>query len=114
MKFKTNKKIIFLFIFILSLSLFSRIVFAVWDGNPYNPGEINNPECLPSQTNCDVLPAVVSETDPVFIASQAFTITNTDISNWGSAYGWGNHASAGYVTGTPWTTMGYVTGTPWT
>jgi hypothetical protein len=56
------------------------------------------------------------------------------INNGQTAYGWGNHASAGYVTGTPWTgygyltsadlsgyatqswvnLQGYVTGTPWT
>ena len=30
--------------------------------------------------------------------------------NWNTAYGWGNHASAGYVTGTPWTAMGYYIG----
>jgi hypothetical protein len=41
------------------------------------------------------------------------SITNNS-ANWNTAYGWGNHASAGYVTGTPWTSMGYVTGTPWT
>jgi hypothetical protein len=41
------------------------------------------------------------------------SITNNS-TNWNTAYGWGNHASAGYVTGTPWTVMGYVTGTPWT
>lgn len=29
--------------------------------------------------------------------------------NWNTAYGWGNHASAGYVTGTPWTAEGYLT-----
>lgn len=36
-------------------------------------------------------------------------ITGTNITNWNSAFGWGNHASAGYVTGTPWTSMGYLT-----
>jgi hypothetical protein len=39
-----------------------------------------------------------SETDPIFIASAAYGITNTNISNWNTAYGWGNHASAGYLT----------------
>jgi len=29
--------------------------------------------------------------------------------NWNTAYGWGNHASEGYVTGTPWTSEGYLT-----
>ena len=36
------------------------------------------------------------------------SITNNS-TNWNTAYGWGNHASAGYVTGTPWTSMGYLT-----
>jgi hypothetical protein len=39
-----------------------------------------------------------TETDPVFIASEAYSITSTDTSNWDTAYGWGNHASAGYLT----------------
>jgi len=39
-----------------------------------------------------------SETDPVFTASAASGITSTNISNWNTAYGWGNHASAGYLT----------------
>jgi hypothetical protein len=36
------------------------------------------------------------------------SITNNS-ANWNTAYGWGNHASAGYVTGTPWTAEGYLT-----
>ena len=39
-----------------------------------------------------------TETDPVFTASAAAGITSTNISNWNTAYGWGNHASAGYLT----------------
>lgn len=39
-----------------------------------------------------------TETDPIFIASAAYGITGTNITNWNSAYGWGNHASAGYLT----------------
>ena len=41
-----------------------------------------------------------TETDPVFAASDAAGITSTDIANWGSAYSWGNHADAGYLTST--------------
>lgn len=37
------------------------------------------------------------------------TYDHTHIANGQTAYGWGNHASAGYVTGTPWTAMGYIT-----
>jgi hypothetical protein len=38
------------------------------------------------------------ETDPVFTSSAAFGITATNISNWNTAYSWGNHATAGYLT----------------
>ena len=41
-----------------------------------------------------------TETDPVFAASEASSITSTDTSNWDTAYGWGNHASSGYLTST--------------
>ena len=39
-----------------------------------------------------------TETDPVFNQSPAAGIGNTEISNWNTAYGWGDHASAGYLT----------------
>jgi len=39
-----------------------------------------------------------TETDPIFSASAASNITTTKISNWDTAYGWGNHASVGYLT----------------
>ena len=39
-----------------------------------------------------------TETDPVFSASAAAGIQSSNISNWDTAYGWGNHASAGYLT----------------
>jgi hypothetical protein len=39
-----------------------------------------------------------SETDPVFTASAASGITTEDISNWDTAFGWGDHSSAGYLT----------------
>jgi hypothetical protein len=47
-----------------------------------------------------VIPAgftTADETDPIFLASAANTITTTNITNWNTAYGWGNHASAGYA-----------------
>jgi microcystin-dependent protein len=40
-----------------------------------------------------------SETDPIFGASPANGITGTNITNWNSAYNWGNHSTAGYLTG---------------
>jgi len=38
-----------------------------------------------------------TETDPVFTASPAYNITATQINNWNTAHGWGNHASVGYL-----------------
>jgi hypothetical protein len=39
-----------------------------------------------------------TETDPVFTASAAGGIDSTDISHWDTAYGWGDHSVAGYLT----------------
>jgi len=38
-----------------------------------------------------------TETDPIFTASAASGIAAGDITNWDSAYGWGNHGTAGYL-----------------
>lgn len=47
-----KKLILFVFIFFF---FSGKISFAVWSGDFYNPGETFNPECLPTQANCDVL-----------------------------------------------------------
>jgi len=41
--------------------------------------------------------ASYTETDPVFTSHPANGISGSNITNWSAAYGWGNHASAGYV-----------------
>jgi hypothetical protein len=41
---------------------------------------------------------ITSETDPVFAASAAANINQVFINNWNMAYGWGNHATVGYLT----------------
>ena len=41
---------------------------------------------------------LTSETDPIFLASDAAAITSADISDWNTAHSWGNHATAGYLT----------------
>lgn len=43
-----------------------------------------------SQISDWVEPTII-ETDPVFTASPSAGITSTDITNWTTAYGWGNH-----------------------
>ena len=51
---------------------------------------------------------LTAETDPVFAASDAAAVTAAKISNWDTAYGWGNHASAGYLTALPSRTTAQV------
>jgi hypothetical protein len=41
--------------------------------------------------------AIQTETDPVYVASSWYSTTNNS-ANWNTAYGWGNHATAGYLT----------------
>ena len=41
-----------------------------------------------------------SETDPVFTASPANNILQQNITNWNTAYSWGDHSVAGYLTST--------------
>lgn len=40
-----------------------------------------------------------TESDPIFVASPASWISSGNITNWNTAYGWGNHATVGYLTG---------------
>jgi hypothetical protein len=40
----------------------------------------------------------ITETDPVFLVSPAHGISAIIIANWNTAFGWGNHATAGYLT----------------
>lgn len=39
-----------------------------------------------------------NEADPVFTGSPAYSITTGDIDNWDTAFGWGDHSGAGYLT----------------
>jgi hypothetical protein len=41
---------------------------------------------------------VYAESDPAFGASVASAITSTETGRWGTAYGWGDHGAAGYLT----------------
>ncbi|MFO7670809.1 MAG: DUF1566 domain-containing protein [Bacteroidales bacterium] len=46
----------------------------------------------------DMITGTITEADPLWTASPSFGITNTNISNLNTAFGWGNHATAGYLT----------------
>jgi len=43
-----------------------------------------------------------TETDPVFSAHQAHTITSILMGQWNDSYSWGNHADVGYLTSQQW------------
>jgi hypothetical protein len=45
----------------------------------------------------DLQTYLTAETDPVFLASNAAGILGTDITNWNTAHGWGDHSAAGYA-----------------
>ena len=47
----------------------------------------------------DLSSFLTTETDPVFSASDAAAVTAAGISNWNTAYSWGNHAAQGYLVG---------------
>ncbi len=46
----------------------------------------------------DLQSYLTTETDPVFSAHAASGVTSTKIDQWDTAYSWGNHADAGYLT----------------
>lgn len=58
----------------------------------------NNVSGVFTYTPPDLTSYLTSETDPVFSASAAATIASSHIANWDTAYGWGDHALAGYLT----------------
>jgi hypothetical protein len=54
MKYFFNKKVLIIFAAIILTGFFGKMAFAVWNGQFYNPGDTLNPECLPTDVNCDV------------------------------------------------------------
>ena len=51
-----------------------------------------------------------AELDPT-VGAHIKAITSTNINNWNTAFGWGNHATAGYVTGNLYTVNGTISAT---
>lgn len=52
-----------------------------------------------------------TESDPVFSASPAAGVTNAKITNWDTAYSWGDHSTQGYLNSLPSRTTAQVTTT---
>ena len=53
---------------------------------------------VPYALHAKTAETVSAEADPLWATSPSFGITNTNITNWSTAYDWGNHATAGYIT----------------
>ena len=71
-------------------------------GNLYVPSNIfSNSQQLATQTWVGSQNYLTSftETDPIFTASPSAGITDENITNWDTAYGWGDHSQVGYITG---------------
>ncbi len=58
--FLQKKIFLTLFSTFVVASFFAPSVFAVWNGTFYAPGETLDPECLPTDVDCDVLPPVTT------------------------------------------------------
>lgn len=72
-------------------------VNADWSAISGDAQILNKPTAVSAFTNDAGYLTSYTETDPVYTASSWYTTTNNS-ANWNTAYGWGNHASAGYLT----------------
>jgi hypothetical protein len=55
----------------------------------------------------------VTESDPVFAASPAYSINSLAISNWNAAYGWGNHAGLYPLLSGSYVNPSWIVSLPW-
>jgi hypothetical protein len=68
-----------------------------FDKTNQNFTELYNTNVTLSNSIDAVANAILEETDPVFVASPAYNLTNLMISHINDAYNWGDHAAAGYI-----------------
>ena len=74
-----------------------RQILSDWNATAGEAQILNKPTALSQFTNDAGFITSFTETDPVFAASASAAITSTDITNWNTAYGWGDHSTAGYL-----------------
>ncbi|MEK7650587.1 MAG: tail fiber domain-containing protein [Patescibacteria group bacterium] len=60
---------------IVTSLLLTSVVFAAWDGQPYDPGETLDPECAPTTANCTVASSTLQA---VYNATSGNAIVTTD------------------------------------
>jgi hypothetical protein len=81
-----------------------------------NYTDLTNKPTIPTNTNqltngAEFITSY-TETDPIFVAHAAYNVTTTKISNWDTAYGWGDHSVVGYLTPALWTNPSPSPGSP--
>ncbi len=82
--------------YVTSISAESDPVWAAEKGDYYTVTDV---DALPISTFSNdegYITAATAESDPVFVASPAGGIAGSDISNWNTAYVWGDHSTVGY------------------
>ena len=87
MIFKTKTIVVFICIFVLCATL-PNTTFA-WDHNPYSPGSTLNPDCLPTDVNCDVTtftPSFLSAISPLLYSSTTGMFSMLQSSSTSSGY----------------------------
>jgi len=87
MIFKTKTIVVFICVFILYAAL-PNITFA-WNNLPYSPGATLNPDCLPTDVNCDVTtfsPSFLSAISPLSYSSTTGMFSMSQASSTSSGY----------------------------
>ena len=74
------------------------VYLRVWFNDGVNGSQLLTPDRRVTSVAYALQAASAPETEPLFTNSVAAAITSGQTNNWTTAYGWGNHASAGYLT----------------
>ncbi|HLP76841.1 MAG TPA: hypothetical protein VK327_07970 [Candidatus Paceibacterota bacterium] len=76
----------------------SAVYLRVWFNDGVNGSQLLTPDRQITSVGYAMTAGHYVETDPLFTASVASGISSGQTNNWNIAYGWGNHATAGYLT----------------
>ncbi|MGB8491308.1 MAG: MopE-related protein [Bacteroidales bacterium] len=81
----------------ISTTQLLSVPYALYAGKAGNSGDYNDLENKPTNLSQFYNDLSFLETDPVFGGHPAKGISNTMIGNWNTAFGWGDHSTAGYL-----------------
>jgi len=74
------------------------VFLRVWFNDGPDGSQLLAPDRQITSVGYAMVAGSYAETDPLFAASIASGISSGQTNNWNTAYGWGNHATAGYLT----------------